>query len=216
MTAPSGTSSQEPGSTNSPSAGEPNSVERRIVGAVEVLVADEQTDVDIDTDRWLRLCVQVLAAEGVGDPNKDIEMSLLFVDEATIAVHNERFMGKVGPTDVLSFPIDEEALPGGLVPSGIGVSPDVFDSPEDEDAPLLLGDVLICPAVALQNAPEHIGDRHNGTLDDELALLVVHGILHLLGMDHMVDDEAEAMEAREQELLDEFYRLGQTSGTSNA
>lgn len=215
MIAPSGSSSQEPGSTNSPTIGESVGAHRRPVGAVEVLVADEQTDVEIDTDRWLRLCVQVLAAEGVGDATKDIEMSLLFVDEETIAVHNERFMGKVGPTDVLSFPIDEEALPGGLVPAGIGVSSDVFDSSEDEDAPLLLGDVLICPAVALQNAPDHVGDRHTGSLDDEIALLVVHGILHLLGMDHMVDDEAEAMEAREQELLDEFYRTRRTPETFN-
>ena len=54
----------------------------------------------------------------------------------------------------------------------------------------------ICPAVAARNAPEHAG-----TYDDELALLVVHGVLHVLGMDHAEDDETAAMQAAERELL---------------
>ena len=65
---------------------------------------------------------------------------------------------------------------------------------------MLLGDVVICPAVAIRNAADHAG-----TYDDELALLIVHGILHLMGMDHEDDDEAEAMEARERELLGKFH-----------
>ena len=74
---------------------------------IEVFVADEQVDHPIDTDRWLRLAVQVLAAEGVDRNNEGVEMSLLFVDEPSIAELNVQFMGKTGPTDVLSFPIDE-------------------------------------------------------------------------------------------------------------
>jgi hypothetical protein len=66
--------------------------------------------------------------------------------------------------------------------------------------PVLLGDIVICPAVAHRNAPEHAG-----TYEDELALLVVHGLLHLMGMDHQDDDEAEEMEARERELLARHY-----------
>ena len=62
--------------------------------------------------------------------------------------------------------------------------------------------MVICPAVAAVNAVEH-----GVTFDDEIALLVVHGILHLLGMDHEVDEEAERMERREQQLLDRFYRV---------
>jgi len=65
----------------------------------------------------------------------------------------------------------------------------------------VLGDVVICPAVAFRNAPEHAG-----SYDDEVALLVVHGLLHLMGMDHEDDDEAEAMEEREQALLAKFHR----------
>ena len=62
--------------------------------------------------------------------------------------------------------------------------------------------MVICPTVAAVNAVEH-----GVTFDDEIALLVVHGILHLLGMDHEVDEEAERMERREQQLLDRFYRV---------
>ena len=59
--------------------------------------------------------------------------------------------------------------------------------PDPDDLPLLLGDVVICPAVAAGNAPDHAG-----TFDDELALLVVHGILHVLGLDHADDAERVA------------------------
>ena len=62
---------------------------------------------------------------------------------------------------------------------------------------------MICPAVAARNAVEH-----EVSLDDELALLVVHGVLHLLGWDHAEDDEAERMEARERELLARHYKKG--------
>ena len=171
---------------------------------VDVFAANEQDAVEVDLDRWRRLAAQVLDAEGV-DP--EVEMCLLFVDEPAIAALNERFMGKTGPTDVLSFPIDEEAAPSARVALGANGPVDTFDDDgDDDDAPLMLGDVLICPTVAARNAPEHRGDRHSGSLDDELALLVVHGILHLLSMDHMDDDEAEIMEAREQLLLDRFHR----------
>ena len=61
------------------------------------------------------------------------------------------------------------------------------------DAPLILGDVVICPAVATRQAPEHAG-----TTDDELALLLVHGILHVLGHDH--DEPQRTAVMRQQEL----------------
>jgi probable rRNA maturation factor len=75
---------------------------------------------------------------------------------------------------------------------------------EDTDRLLLLGDVVICPAVAARNAVDH-----GVTFDDEIALLVVHGILHLLGMDHEIDAEAERMEQRERQLLARHYRAAQ-------
>jgi probable rRNA maturation factor len=181
-------------------------------GTVEVFVADEQDDVVIDTDRWLRLAAQVLSAQGVtGKGTPDVEMSLYFVDEPAISALNAQYMGKQGPTDVLSFPIDGEDTVASTAGRGPDNSPrgpndDRVDDYDDDEQPLLLGDVLICPIVAQQNAAEHAGQHHDGSLDDELALLVVHGILHLLGMDHMVEAEAELMEARERELLHQFHR----------
>jgi probable rRNA maturation factor len=182
-------------------AGEP--VAARPQGSVEVFVADEQDALPVDTDRWLRLVVQVLAEEGV---EGGVEMSLLFVDEATISALNEKFMGKTGPTDVLSFPIDEEATPAGRHPDNGRRGPGDDDEFDEDEQPLMLGDVLICPAVAARNALEHLGAHHDGTTEDELALLVVHGILHLMGMDHEDEEEAEAMEERERQLLHKFHR----------
>jgi probable rRNA maturation factor len=179
-------------------------------GAVEVFVADEQDDVEIDTDRWLRLAVQVLHAQGVtGRYTPDVEMSLYFVDEASIAALNQQYMGKEGPTDVLSFPIDgDETVSNepGRMPDNSPRGPNDDGYEPDDDQPLLLGDVLISPTVAMRNAVEHLGPHHDGTIEDELALLVVHGILHLLGMDHIVEAEAEVMEARERVLLHQFHR----------
>ena len=163
---------------------------------IEVFAADEQTDFPVDALRWVRLARDVLQAEGV---RGDAELSMLFVDEKAMADLNQRFTGKDGPTDVLAFPIDEEPVEGGRSPDSGGTGPG-FLPPEPSDMPMLVGDVVICPAVAARNAPEHAG-----TYDDELALLIVHGILHLMGMDHMDDDEATEMETRERELLEQFH-----------
>ena len=164
---------------------------------IEVFVADEQTDRPVDTMRWVRLATEVLRAEGVRD---DCELSMLFVDEDVMSGLNKQFHGKDGPTDVLAFPIDDDPVEGGRSPDSGGTGPG-YSPAEPADMPLMLGDVVVCPAVADRNAPEHAG-----TYDDELALLIVHGILHLLGMDHLEDDEAELMEKREQELLQKFHR----------
>ena len=163
--------------------------------SIEVFAADEQTDQPVDTMRWVRLAEAVLGDEGVPG---EAELSMLFVDEAAMADLNKRFLGRDGPTDVLSFPIDDEPIEGGRSPDSGGTGPG--DTSEPTDMPVVLGDVVICPAVAFRNAPEHAG-----TYDDELALLVVHGVLHLLGLDHEDDDEAEAMEARERVLLAKFH-----------
>ena len=110
-------------------------------------------------------------AEGVSG---DAELSLLFVDEEAIAELNGRFMDADGPTDVLAFPIDDPVVAGRWPDAGTA-GPD-RDDPEPGDLPLLLGDVVVCPAVAQRQAPAHAG-----SYDDELALLVVHGVLHVLG-----------------------------------
>jgi probable rRNA maturation factor len=200
-----------------------------VSSSVDVFAADEQSTEPVDALRWVNLARSVLAAQGV---KGDTEVSLLFVDEPAMAELNQRFLGREGPTDVLAFPIDEDDIAeGGRSPDSLGPSgpqggdsgPAPFSGPPgggpglghgagdlDEergdrntgtDAPSLLGDVVVCPTVARRNAPNHAG-----TYDDEIALLVVHGILHLLGMDHVDHQEATAMERREQELLDRFHR----------
>ncbi len=120
-----------------------------------------------------------LAADVLAAEGAEGELALLFVDEESMAVLNEEHMGHPGPTDVLSFPID-----------GPGAGADG-----------LLGDVVICPTVARRNAPDHAG-----TYEDELALLVVHGILHVLGHDHAEDDEGATMRAAEVAHLGRFTR----------
>ncbi len=164
--------------------------------SLDVYTADEQADHPVAVDRWTALARAVLEAEGIVS---DTEVSLLFVDESSIAALNERFLGKEGPTDVLSFPIEEQVGRGGRSPDEGGTGPGPDDS--DTDRLLMLGDVVICPAVAARNAVDH-----GVIFDDEIALLVVHGILHLTGMDHEADEEAERMERREQELLARHYR----------
>ena len=167
--------------------------------AIDVYVADEQADHEVDLDRWARLARDVLEDRHLPG---DVEVSLLFVDEAAIAALNHQFLSKEGPTDVLSFPIEDEPLPPGRSPDSGGSGPGIEPG---EDPIMLLGDVVICPSVAARNAVSH-----EVRVDDELALLVVHGLLHLLGMDHEESDEAEVMEALERELLARHHE-GRTS-----
>jgi probable rRNA maturation factor len=161
---------------------------------VEVFAADEQSAQPVDALRLVRLAKDVLAAQGV---KADSELSMLFVDEDAMAELNKRFLGKDGPTDVLSFPIDDDHLPSGRHPDTGGRGPG--SATEPTDPPIVLGDVVVCPTVAARQAPTHAG-----TVDDELALLVVHGVLHLLNYDHADEREAESMQRRERELLERF------------
>ena len=173
--------------------------------AVNVFVADEQTDEPVDGLRWLRLAESVLAAEGV---RGDAELSMLFVDEQSMSDLHQRFLGKDGPTDVLAFPIDEEPPESGRSPDSGGTGPGYLP-PEPSELPVLLGDVVICPAVARRNVEQRKVEQpadEPGTYEDEIALLVVHGILHLMGLDHVDTEEAEAMERRERELLARFHK----------
>ncbi len=180
-------------------AGRPRLRDRRLVGGEgepEVFCADEQDDVPIDLPRWQALAGAVLRAEGVRGL---CELSVIFVSESDITELNEMYMGSTSATDVLAFPIDAgeiEVVSLGHTPSR---GPD--RAPVDPaDQPLLLGDVVVCPAVAARQAADHAG-----SLDDEIALLLVHGILHVLGHDHANPEETERMRARERTLLEELH-----------
>ena len=163
---------------------------------MSVFASDEQSTVEVDLPRWLRLTRLVLAEERAP---ADAEVSLIFVDEEAITDLNGRFLGGDGPTDVLAFPIDDDALPSGRHPDTGGRGPG--SATEPADPPIVLGDVVVCPTVAARQAPTHAG-----TVDGELALLVVHGVLHLLNYDHADEREAASMQRRERELLDKFQQ----------
>lgn len=172
-------------------------------GTVEVYVADEQGVVAVDTARWQRLAGAVLDAEGI---RGEAELSLLFVDEVAMAELNARFLGGQGPTDVLAFPLEDDlAEPGRWPDSGTPGPSDPRTRGELGDLPLLLGDVVICPAVAARAVAER-SDAPEWDDADELALLVVHGTLHVLGHDHAGAADEATMRARERDLLARFHR----------
>lgn len=171
----------------------------------EVFCADEQSTVPVDVARWQALARNALAMEGV---RGGTELSVFFVEKSDMVDLNLEHMGEVGPTDVLSFPIDGgEVLEVVSGPSGGTRGPD-RSPPDRGDMPLLLGDIVICPEVAVEQAPTHAG-----TVEDEMALLVVHGVLHILGWDHDSADKTVAMQAREREILTAHHWNGEAPPT---
>ncbi|MGH3423758.1 MAG: rRNA maturation RNase YbeY, partial [Nocardioidaceae bacterium] len=114
------------------------------------------------------------------------ELCLRLVEPDTIATMNEQWMGKQGPTDVLSFPMDE------LEPGS-----EQAEAPEG-----YLGDIALCPVVASEQAPSN-----DHTALEEIHLLTVHGILHLLGYDHAEPDEHREMFGLQARLLAEWQAV---------
>ena len=133
----------------------------------------------------------------VGRPGGAVEVAV--VDDSAIRRLNRAYRGVPRRTDVLAFPIDDNDVEVLSVPALSRSGPD--SAPVDRgDLPLLLGDVVICPVVAQRQFADHAG-----SLDDELALLVVHGLLHVLGHDHAEPAEAARMRDRERELLEAHH-----------
>lgn len=165
-------------------------------GRAAVFGLDEQEHVAVDLERWTRLATAVLDDANVPAGS---ELTLMFVDEDRMAELNSQHMGVDGPTDVLAFPIDDELVEAGRWPDGGTSGPDRPPT-ELDDLPVLLGDVVVCPTVAARQAVEH-----GVSVEDETALLIVHGILHVLGMDHAEVQERAEMQARERDLLDRFH-----------
>jgi probable rRNA maturation factor len=130
-----------------------------------LIALDDRQDGAVDLEGLIALARVTLLGEGI----VDAELSISLVTEDEIAELHERYLHEAGPTDVLSFPLDEEA---------------------GEDGLRQVGDVVIAPAVAARN--------NSNDPAAELRLLLVHGILHLLGHDHLGDgDRAEMWERQE-------------------
>jgi probable rRNA maturation factor len=132
-------------------------------GQPQILVSDRQT-LPVDEAGLVELARTTLLGEGL----LAVVLSVSFVDDAEMEELHVRYMDEPGPTDVLSFPLDEEEHHGVRV----------------------LGDVVMAPAVAARNNPQDPAA--------ELRLLLVHGILHVLGYDHETADERAAMWARQE------------------
>ena len=161
---------------------------------MNVDVLDESGSGDADVVALTRLCRFVMRRMRL---HPATELTVRLVDADTMAVLNEQWMGQTGPTDVLSFPMDEltpgrdeeDAPPGG----GAG--------PWAADETAYLGDIAVCPQVAAQQAP-----AAGHPTSDEIELLVVHGILHLLGYDHASPDEHREMFGVQGRLLLEWQQ----------
>ncbi|MEU8181478.1 rRNA maturation RNase YbeY [Micromonospora sp. NPDC049044] len=148
---------------------------------MSIEIANE-SGVEVDTDAVLAVARHALDEMGV---NPLAELSVLLVDIAYMTELNHRWMGGDGPTDVLAFPMDE-----GSVDHGPG------ESAPASGEPALLGDIVLCPEVAAKQAA-----TAGHTPADELHLLTVHGVLHLLGYDHAEPEEEREMFALQARLL---------------
>jgi probable rRNA maturation factor len=142
--------------------------------SIEVL---NESGADVDEERLRRVARFVLDRLRI---HPQAELSIALIDEPAMAALHQEWMDEPGPTDVLSFPQDELRPPR--------------DDAEPE--PGLLGDVVLCPAVARRQA-ETAGPAEAAELD----LLTTHGILHLLGYDHAEPDEEREMFRLQGELL---------------
>lgn len=130
---------------------------------------NNESGVEVDTERLIKLATFALDALRI---HPEAELSILLVDEETMSAYHEKFMGEPGPTDVLSFPMDELRAPD-----------------PDEEAPLgLLGDIVLCPTVTAAQAPDT-----GRTAEAEADYLLIHGLLHLLGHDHAEPAEKAIM-----------------------
>lgn len=127
---------------------------------------------------WAELAHKSAELADQAASKKTSEVTLRLVGEPEMVKLNEGFRGKVGSTNVLSFPVDNE-----------------FDFPADE-GPSLLGDIVICHPVIVREAAEQ-----NKTIFNHYAHMVTHGVLHLHGYDHLDDETADEMEALEAIIL---------------
>lgn len=150
---------------------------------MRVLISnDDGLDTLLQAEEMEQAVACMLKAEGA-DPSSDVEVSISFVRSAEMRSLNASWRGIDAPTDVLSFECD------GLDGAG-------------EQDPLELGDVILCPEVIAAQAADF-----GNTPVEECRLMLVHGLLHLVGYDHMNEDDAAEMEGRELAILCELAVL---------
>ncbi len=177
------------------------------IGAALVVEGHDETAADggdgdpadpsghLDLDRWCEVARTTLAGEGIGAGRLD----LILVGREQMAELNLEHLGHEGPTDVLAFPLDGPDAAAAVGAAHDGGAPADGQPVTVGDPSQHLGDVIVCPEVAVAQAPDHAG-----TVDAELTLLVVHGVLHVLGHDHAEPAETAAMRARERVHLERY------------
>ena len=153
---------------------------------MSIEIANE-SGADVNADIILTVARHALDEMGV---NPLAELSILLVDVDYMTELNRQWMDGDGPTDVLAFPMDEGSVDHGPSEAAGG-------------EPALLGDIVLCPEVAAKQA----ATAGHGTMD-ELALLTVHGTLHLLGYDHAEPDEEAEMFGLQARLLESWRAAG--------
>ena len=146
---------------------------------MNITLTDERRG-SFETDWLCDLASDALRAEGLSE---EALLGLTLVTEERMAELHAGALGMTEATDVLAFPLEN-------------MTPGETPAWTEQDPPPHLGDVVICPSAVRRNAK-----KAGVPFDDELALMVIHGVLHLLGYDHAEDAEAEAMEGRERDLL---------------
>jgi len=130
---------------------------------------NNESGAGVDTARLVALATFALDLLRI---HPQAELSILLVDTDTMSAYHEKFMGEPGPTDVLSFPMDELRAP----------------EPDEEPPVGLLGDIVLCPEVTAGQAADS-----NRTPEEEADYLLIHGLLHLLGHDHAEPAEKKVM-----------------------
>ena len=148
---------------------------------MSIEVANE-SGLDVSEDELISVARFVIDKMNV---HPEAELSMVLLDSTSMADLHMRWMDLPGPTDVMSFPMDE------LEPGGRPDTP--------EPGPAMLGDIVLCPEFAAEQAA-----AAGHSLGHELALLTVHGVLHLLGYDHAEADEEKEMFALQRQLLEEW------------
>ena len=138
---------------------------------------NNESDIEVESERLLAMLRHHFSHLKISNR---VDLSVLFINERPMEDLHLKWMDEPGPTDVLSFPMDELR-------------------PGNTDAEGLLGDIVICPQVARLQA-----DAAGHSETDEVMLLATHGLLHLLGFDHAEPEEEAEMFGLQRELLDSY------------
>ncbi|MGN0128218.1 rRNA maturation RNase YbeY [Glutamicibacter soli] len=141
---------------------------------------NNETEFDVDLADVNKLAQSVMSAMYL---HPETEVSIVFLDEDAMSALHVQWMDLEGPTDVMSFPMDELRPGREHAPSEAGI----------------LGDIVICPSVAQAQAEAGGHSTH-----DEILLLATHGLLHLMGFDHMEPEEKEEMFSLQRRLLESY------------